>query len=84
MLSPWYILNYHLNNSDLWRSLVKILGVGSQSCPILTAGAAVAIIAAGWISSGGAGIGNPCCVVNLTRWRKAGCCGSSGSLGSLS
>jgi len=46
---------------------VKISGEGSQSCPVLTAGAAAAMIAAGWISGGGAGIGNPCCAVNLTR-----------------
>jgi len=50
----------------------------------LTAGAAVAMITAGWISSGGAGIGNPCCAANSTKLRYAGWSGSPGSSSSLS
>jgi len=82
-LSPWYILNYRLNNSEDPRSLVNVLGAGSRSHPILTAGAAAAMITAGWIIGGGAGIGNPCCVVYSTRLKYTGWPGSSGSSGSL-
>ena len=84
MLSPWYILNCCLNNSDDLRSPVNVLGAGSQSRPVLTAGAAAAMIAAGWISGSGAGIGNSYCVANSTRWRNAGWSGSPRSFGSLS
>ena len=57
--------------------------MGSWSCPVLTAGTGVAAMA-GWISSGGTRIGNPCCAANSTRWRMAGCCGSLEFSGSLS
>jgi len=83
-LSLQYILNCCLNNSDDRQSPVNVSGAGSRSHPVLTAGAAAAMIAAGWISGGGAGIGNPCCAVNSTRWRNACWSGSSGSSGSLS
>jgi len=63
---------------------VNVSGAGSWSCPVLTAGAAAAMITAGWISGSGAGIGNPCCAANLTRWRNTGWSGSPGSSGSLS
>jgi len=63
---------------------VNVSGAGSRSRPVLTAGAAAAMITAGWISGGGAGIGYPCCAAYSTRLKYAGWFGASGSSGSLS